>query len=48
MATRARIALKQKDGSYISSYHHNDGYPEGLGKLLVANYTDPDGIYNYG
>lgn len=41
MATRARIAYRYSDGSYISSYHHWDGYLRGLGLMLTENYTDP-------
>ena len=26
MATRARIAYRYTDGSYVSAYHHWDGY----------------------
>ena len=40
MATRARIALELKDGSFISSYQHWDGYPGGLGYNLLDNWTD--------
>ena len=31
MATRARIGLKQADGTIITAYQHWDGYPGGLG-----------------
>src|SRR5210317_833554 len=40
MATRARIGLEQADGSIISSYHHWDGYPAGLGYNLLMNWND--------
>ena len=40
MATRARIALELKDGSFISSYQHWDGYPGGLGYTLIDHWTD--------
>ena len=46
MATRARIAYRYSDGSYISSYHHWDGYLQGLGLMLTENYTDPKIIEN--
>jgi len=36
MATRSRIAYSDYD--VVSSYHHWDGYPEGLGAYLVKNY----------
>ena len=44
MATRARIALELKDGSYISSYQHWDGYPGGLGYNLLDNWNDYDKV----
>ena len=34
MATRSRIGIELKDGSILSSYHHYDGYPEWLGRIL--------------
>ena len=40
MATRARIALELKDGSFISSYQHWDGYPGGLGYILIDHWTN--------
>jgi len=40
MSTRGRIAIKRKDGSYLSVYHHSDSYPEYLGKLLINHYND--------
>ena len=39
MATRARIGLELKDGSVLSSYHHWDGYPEWLGRILKTHYN---------
>jgi len=44
MATRARIALELKDGSYISSYQHWDGYPGGLGYTLIDHWNSYDKI----
>jgi len=44
MATRARIALELKDGSYISSYQHWDGYPGGLGYTLIDHWMNYDKI----
>ena len=44
MATRSRIGYQLKDGSIVSVYHHWDGYPDGLGKYLVNNYTDVDDV----
>jgi len=39
MATRARIGLELKDGSVLSVYHHWDGYPEWLGRMLKTHYN---------
>ena len=41
MATRARIAIEFDNGKIISSYHHWDGYPAGLGYNLIVNWNDP-------
>lgn len=42
MATRARIGFEAQDGTIVSSYHHWDGYPAGLGYNLIKNYSDAD------
>jgi hypothetical protein len=39
MATRARIGLELKNGSVLSVYHHWDGYPEWLGRILRTHYN---------
>ena len=39
MATRSRIGIELKDGSIVSSYHHWDGYPEWLGRILKSQYN---------
>ena len=39
MSTRARIGLELKDGSILSAYHHWDGYPEWLGRILKTHYN---------
>jgi hypothetical protein len=39
MATRSRIGIELKDGSILSAYHHWDGYPEWLGRILKTNYN---------
>jgi hypothetical protein len=39
MGTRARIGLELKDGSILSVYHHWDGYPEWLGRILKTHYN---------
>jgi hypothetical protein len=40
MATRARIGLQLKDGSILSVYHHWDGYPQWLGRILETHYDN--------
>jgi hypothetical protein len=42
MATRARIGLELADGSILSSYHHWDGYPEWLGRILKTHYNSKE------
>ena len=39
MATRSRIGLELADGSVLSVYHHWDGYPEWLGRILKIHYN---------
>ena len=39
MATRARIGIELKNGSVLSAYHHWDGYPEWLGRILTTHYN---------
>jgi len=39
MATRARIGIELKNGSVLSAYHHWDGYPEWLGRILRTHYN---------
>ena len=39
MATRSRIGIELKDGSILSAYHHWDGYPEWLGRILSTQYN---------
>ena len=38
MATRSRIGIELKDGSSLSAYHHWDGYPQWLGRILNTQY----------
>jgi hypothetical protein len=42
MATRSRIGIELKDGSILSAYHHWDGYPEWLGRILQTHYNSKD------
>jgi len=39
MATRSRIGIELQDGSILSSYHHWDGYPSWLGRILKTHYN---------
>ena len=39
MATRSRIGIELADGSILSVYHHWDGYPEWLGRILHTHYN---------
>ena len=39
MSTRARIGIELKNGSVLSVYHHWDGYPEWLGRILKTHYN---------
>ena len=39
MATRSRIGVELKNGSIVSAYHHWDGYPEWLGRILRTHYN---------
>jgi hypothetical protein len=39
MATRARIGIQLSDESVLSVYHHWDGYPEWLGRILRTHYN---------
>ena len=44
MATRSRIGLQLSDGSILSVYHHWDGYPEWLGRILTTHYNTKDKV----
>jgi hypothetical protein len=44
MATRSRIGLELKNGNILSVYHHWDGYPEWLGRILRTHYNDRDKV----
>jgi len=39
MGTRSRIGIELTDGSILSAYHHWDGYPEWLGRILQTHYN---------
>lgn len=43
MSTRCLIGIQNKDESVELVYCHHDGYPEGVGKILLDHYsTDED------
>ena len=44
MSTRARIGIKLEDGSILSAYHHWDGYPEWLGRILKQQYNTKEKV----
>jgi hypothetical protein len=39
MATRSRIGIQLNDNSVLSVYHHWDGYPQWLGRILKTHYN---------
>ncbi len=39
MATRSRIGIQLSDDSILSVYHHWDGYPSWLGRILSTHYN---------
>ena len=44
MATRSRIGIQLTDESVLSVYHHWDGYPEWLGRILKTHYNTKDKV----
>ena len=44
MATRSRIGIQLSDESVLSVYHHWDGYPEWLGRILRTHYNTKDKV----
>jgi hypothetical protein len=44
MATRSRIGIELKNGSVLSVYHHWDGYPEWLGRILNTHYNTKEKV----
>ena len=44
MSTRSRIGIELKNGSVLSVYHHWDGYPEWLGRILKTHYNTRDKV----
>jgi hypothetical protein len=39
MSTRSRIGIQLKNDSILSVYHHWDGYPDWLGRILNTHYN---------
>ena len=39
MGTRSRIGIQLSDDSILSVYHHWDGYPSWLGRILRTHYN---------
>ena len=44
MATRSRIGIQLSDESVLSVYHHWDGYPEWLGRILNTHYNTKEKV----
>ena len=44
MSTRSRIGIKLEEGSILSAYHHWDGYPEWLGRILKQHYNTKEKV----
>ena len=44
MATRSRIGIQLSDESVLSVYHHWDGYPEWLGRILKTHYNTKEKV----
>ena len=44
MATRSRIGIQLQDDSILSVYHHWDGYPEWLGRILNTHYNTKEKV----
>jgi hypothetical protein len=44
MGTRSRIGIQLSDDSILSVYHHWDGYPTWLGKVLNTHYSSKEKV----
>ena len=44
MGTRSRIGIQLSDDSILSVYHHWDGYPTWLGKILTVEYNTKEKV----
>lgn len=44
MSTRSYIGTRNTDGTVDHIYCHFDGYPEGVGAILIKHYTNPNRV----
>ena len=44
MSTRSLICKETTDHKYIGIYCHHDGYPEGVGEVLINYYNDSEKV----
>jgi len=44
MGTRSRIGIQLSDDSILSVYHHWDGYPSWLGRILETHYNTKEKV----
>lgn len=44
MGTRSRIGIQLADDSILSVYHHWDGYPQWLGRILETHYNTKEKV----
>lgn len=44
MSTRSNIIMQDADGTCRTIYCHNDGHPDGVGRMLAEHYADPEDI----
>ena len=44
MGTRSRIGIQLSDDSILSVYHHWDGYPTWLGRILKTHYNSKEKV----
>ena len=44
MGTRSRIGIQLSDNSILSVYHHWDGYPQWLGRILKTHYNTKEKV----
>jgi hypothetical protein len=44
MATRSNIGIRETDGTVKTIYSHWDGYPQHVGRILLAHYRDEESV----